>query len=239
MIFLNFYHSTGRITLIFLCFALNEKQKKTDPHLTIEKDGKVISALIKSNSEGDESIVAEEIFIMKKSLLSELIDLGATYGWRTIKKDILAKKFLNFNTYAYLHTGYFAVIDDLPCYLVSNIDMLKRETRDEIFKKSKPILTRTKDSVPTKYGDNARVKNSFVADGCFIDGYVENSVIFRNVRVASGAKIKNSVIMQNSRVEENASLNCAVVDKNAVITSHKRFYGELSQPIVVKKGKTV
>lgn len=211
----------------------------TDPELTLDKNQKVLNAIIKSNPDNCEKLIAEDVFVMRKSMLCELIDLGATYGWSTIKRDILAKKFSHLNIYAYNHSGYFKKIDDLSVYLSSNMDMLKKEVKDEIFKKEQPILTRTKDSVPTKYGDNAHVKNCFVADGCLIDGRVENSVIFRNVKIEAGATIKNSVIMQNSRIESNVSLNNAVVDKNAIVTSYKKLHGEVTQPIVVKKGKIV
>ncbi len=231
------FHKNNNADITVL--ATKRAADDTDPELTLDKNQKVLNAIIKSNPEESEKLIAEDIFVMRKSMLCELVDLGATYGWRTIKKDILAKKFSHLNIYAYIHTGYFKKIDDLSVYLSSNMDMLKKEIKDEIFKKDQPILTRTKDSVPTKYGDNAYVKNCFVADGCLIDGHVENSVIFRNVKIEAGAVIKNSVIMQNSRIERNASLNNAVVDKNAFITSYKKLHGEATQPIVVKKGKIV
>ena len=228
-------NSSADITVL----ATERTADDTDPELTLDKNQRVLNAIIKSSPDKDIKLIAEDIFVMRKSMLCELVDLGATYGWRTIKKDILAKKFSHLNIYAYIHSGYFKRIEDLSVYLSSNMDMLKKEIKDEIFKKEQPILTRTKDSVPTKYGDNAYVKNSFVADGCLIDGKVESSVIFRNVRIEAGAEIKNSVIMQNSRIESNVSLNNAVVDKNAIVTPYKKLHGEKALPIVVKKGKIV
>ena len=230
-------HQKNDADITLLCTKRIAHNK--DLEIATDENNKVKNAIIKSSPDNSKKLVAEDIFVMKKALLCEFIDLGATYGWGTIKKDILAKRFSYLNIYAYRHEGYFKVIDDLSGYLLSNMDMLKKDTRTEIFNKSNPILTRTKDSVPTKYGDNACIKNSFVADGCFIDGEVSNSVIFRNVRIDAGAKIKNSVIMQNSRIDSNVTLDNAVVDKNAIITSHKRLCGEATQPIVVKKGKIV
>ncbi len=211
----------------------------TDTTLTLNEQGRVNYAIIKSRPENSCELVAEDIFVMKKSLLYDLIDYGVTYGWRTFKKDIIAKKYTELNIYAYEHKGYFKIIDNLETYLSSNLEILNKDVRSELFRPQQPILTRTKDSVPTKYGDNAHVKNCFVADGCIIDGEVENSIIFRNVRIAQGAKIKNSIIMQNSKIRSGTSLNCAVVDKNVVITENKTIYGELTLPVVVNKGKTV
>ena len=117
--------------------------------------------------------------------------------------------------------------------------MLDRNTRAEIFKPDQPILTRIKDSVPTKYGDNAEVSNSYIADGCTIDGKVENSIIFRNVKVEKGACIKNSIVMQNVIVEENASLNYVIADKNVRIRGNKTLSGCDTLPVTIEKGKIV
>lgn len=211
----------------------------TDTELTIDENNKIINAIIRTNPSEDAVLVGEEIFVMKKALLYELVDFGATYGWRTFKKDVVSKRFSHLKIYAYEHKGYFKIIDNLEVYLESNMDMLKKEVRKEIFNPEQPILTRTKDSVPTRYEENASVKNSYVADGCVIDGTVENSIIFRNVKVLKGAKIKNSVIMQGSLICSDVSLTCAVIDKNTVISQGKSLRGEMTQPVVVNKGKTV
>ncbi len=230
-------HSKNHADITVLCTS--RIPDNNDPELTLNNNGKIINAIIKAKPTQNKTLVAEDIFVIKKSLLYELIDLGATYGWRTFKKDIIAKKFSELCIYAYEHKGYFKTIDSLEVYLSSNMDMLKHEIRSEIFTEEQPIFTRTKDSVPTKYGNNAHVKNCFVADGCIINGIVENSIIFRNVKVEADVKIKNSVIMQNSVIKSHANLNCVVVDKNAVVTKNRTLHGEMSLPIVVGKGKRV
>ncbi len=219
--------------------ATESTPEDTDTVLTLNENNKIVNAIIKARPDEDKALVAKEVYIMKKSLLYDLIDYGVTYGWKTFKKDIIAKKFTELDIYAYQHTSYFRVIDDLEGYLASNLDTLSRDVRADLFRPEQPILTRTKDSVPTKYGDNATVKNCYVADGCVIDGDVENSIIFRNVKVKAGAKIKNSIIMQNSVIEAGASLDCVIVDKNAAVSADKVLKGELNLPVVVNKGKTV
>ena len=83
------------------------------------------------------------------------------------------------------------------------------------------------------------MKNSYIADGCVIDGEVENSIIFRNVRIEKGARIHNSVVMQNTIVEENSSLNSVISDKNVRITANKTLSGCDTLPVVIHKGKIV
>lgn len=211
----------------------------SDTELTLDDSGKVTRAIIHTTPNSDETYIAKDIFIMEKSLLYALIDHGVSYGWRTFKKDVIAKKFEELNIHAYRHCGYLKIMEDLEGYLSANLDMLNKDIRREIFASHQPILTRTKDSVPTKYGDNASVKNCYVADGCVIDGEVTNSIIFRNVKIATGAKISNSVVMQNSVIEAGASLDYVIVDKNATITAEQEIKGTKTLPVVVNKGKTV
>ena len=211
----------------------------SDTELTLDETGMVTKAIIHTSPKDEETYVAKDIFIMEKSLLYALIDHGVSYGWRTFKKDVIAKKFEDLNIHAYEHKGYLKIIDSTEGYLSANMDMLEKSTRKEIFNSDQPILTRTKDSVPTKYGDNARVCNCYVADGCVIDGDIENSIIFRNVKISAGAKISNSIVMQNSVIEAGAHIDYVIVDKNAKITEYKEIKGDKALPVVVNKGKTV
>jgi len=210
-----------------------------DTEVTLDENGKITNAIIKVRSTGEETFVARDVYVMKKNLLYNLIDFGVTYGWKTFKKDVISKKFTELNIYAFEHTGYFKEIRDLDTYMASNLDMLKKDIRQEIFTKTQPVLTRTKDTVPTKYGDNAKIKNCYVADGCVIDGDVTNSIIFRNVKIQAGARIKNSIVMQNSIIEECANLDFVIVDKNALISKNKEIRGVSTLPVVVQKGKIV
>ena len=86
---------------------------------------------------------------------------------------------------------------------------------------------------------DCQVKNSMVADGCIIEGEVENCVLFRGVKVKKGAKVKNCVLMQNTVVEAGAEVEYAVTDKNVKITADKKLSGTDTFPVYVAKGHTV
>lgn len=217
----------------------NASPKTGEMTLSLNNDAKIEDVLLHTSDDIAEKTVALNIYVLKKSLLRELIDWGVTYGWKAFGKDVVTKKFHELKIYGYKHYGYCQLIDSLEVYLRSNLQMLNSEIRKEIFNGDQPILTRIKDSVPTKYGDNAKVKNSYIADGCFINGEVENSIIFRNVKVEKGAHIKNSVVMQNTIVEENSSLTCVISDKNVRITGNKTLAGCDTLPVVINKGKIV
>ena len=90
--------------------------------------------------------------------------------------------------------------------------------------------------MPTIYGLGAEVSNSLIADGCVIEGTVENSILFRGVRVGKGAVVRNSILMQHSMIGDNATVSCAVMDKSGVIKPGKTICGDMSFPISIGKG---
>ena len=67
------------------------------------------------------------------------------------------------------------------------MDLLNYDVRRELFG-THPVYTKTRDEVPAIYRSGAEVKNSLVADGCVIEGTVENCVLFRGVHVGRGAR---------------------------------------------------
>ena len=81
--------------------------------------------------------------------------------------------------------------------------------------------------------------DSILADGCVIEGTVENCVLFRGVKVKKGAVVKNCVLMQDTVVEPGAELDCVVTDKNVRITAEKKLSGTKSFPVYVQKNHIV
>ena len=179
------------------------------------------------------------IYFIKKDLLINLIDNAYAYGSYDFEKDILQKKLADLYIMSYEVTDYVAVIDRIPTYFKHSMDLLDSKVREELFYKYSTIYTKVKDSVPTKYKEGAEVKNSLIADGCVIDGIVENSVLFRSVRVGKGAVVKNCIIMEDGIIMENASLEYTITDKNVIIQPGRKLCGTDTYPMVVVKGKTV
>ena len=89
--------------------------------------------------------------------------------------------------------------------------------------------------MPATYGIGATVKNSLVASGCIIEGEVENSIIFRGVRIEKGAVVKNSILMQDTVVGQNAKINCIIADKDCNIKSGVELSGASNYPVCLAK----
>jgi len=128
------------------------------------------------------------------------------------------------NVQAYKFEGYTARICDMQSYFEENMKLLDDKNLDALFGAS-PVYTKIRDDNPTRYIKGAKVKNIMAADGCVIEGEVENSVLFRGVKIGKGEKVKNCVLMQDTVVEEGASLEYVISDKDVRITAGKELKG--------------
>jgi glucose-1-phosphate adenylyltransferase len=111
--------------------------------------------------------------------------------------------------------------------------------QDLFYAKTGPIYTKTKDSPPTKYGENANVKCSLIASGCTIEGTVENSIIFRGVKIGKNAVIKNSIILQHGTIGENTRLDSVIADTYSFIKPDRILLGYSNCPFFIKKNSII
>lgn len=175
------------------------------------------------------------VYLLKRELLISLIEECAAHGNYDFVKDILIKKLASMRIYGYEFKGYWRNFSTIQMYYRCNMEILNPHISHELFAENGKIYTKVKDESPAKYNDEAEVRNSIIADGCIVEGTVENSVLFRGVTVKKGAAIRDSIIMQGSFIDENVSLKHVVLDKNVVMTSGKCLKGEENWPIIVGK----
>ena len=230
------YHIRNRadITLMYKKLKGDEYSHKNATTFNIV-DGRIVGVSYQENGVDKEENVFTNVFVMKKSLLQNIVMDSITYNRRHFFSDVIASNLNSMRVMAYEHKGFFAGITSLQAYYDSNMKMLDSDIRNEVFG-DRSVFTKIRDSAPTKYGNGAIVKNSMIADGCIIEGEVENSIIFRNVKVARGTVVKNSIIMQNTVLGENSTLNCIIADKNVVIKDKRVLSGNENHPFYIGKG---
>jgi glucose-1-phosphate adenylyltransferase len=119
------------------------------------------------------------------------------------------------------------------------MDMLDESKRTLLFPPERRVTTRERIDASTYYGERAEVKNSLVADGCVIEGRVENCVIFCGVRVAAGAVLKNCIILNDTVIGRNVELNCVISDKNVSISPYVSLTGNTRLPLVIPKDSKI
>ena len=179
------------------------------------------------------------IYLIKKDVLIDLVQKAYARGMVDFEKDILFKMVSEGRVSAYEVCCYAAIVDDVKTYYNESMNLLNFDTREALFGQESKIYTKVKDSVPTVYKSGAKVSNSLLADGCVINGTVENSILFRNVRIEEGAVVKNSIVMENGVVGKNSSLQYAITDKDVTISEDRNISGFITYPIVIVKGKKV
>lgn len=216
-------------------------KENTDMHnlyFTLKmEDNRVSKIYLNSKDEGVQNL-SMNIYIMERELLMDLVNTAFVRGYTYFERDILAAKTDKLNIQGYEYNGYVARVCNMKSYFDENMKLLKDENLDALFS-GNPIYTKVRDDNPTRYIAGSKAKNALVADGCVIEGEVENSILFRGVKVAKGAKVKNCVLMQDTVVGEGANLEYVITDKNVNITAGKELHGTDSFQVFVDKGKTV
>lgn len=187
----------------------------------------------------EEKLVSLNIYIIRKSLLTSWIEQAYARGYVDFEKDILFREVENGKIYAKEILSYAAIVDDVKTYFNESMKVLKEDVRNELFETGRKVYTKVKDSVPTIYGENANVSGSLIADGCVINGTVENSILFRDVRIEEGAVVKNSIIMEHGVVMKNGQISYTITDKSVVIGAGRQISGSEDYPIVIVKNKKV
>ena len=183
--------------------------------------------------------ISMDVFLIHKSLLEYLVDRSVAHGNFDFISDALMKNVNNLRILALEHEGYVGRLDSINSYYQLNIDMLRSDVQQDLFYTGNPVYTKIKDEAPVKYGENASVKNSLLANGCVIDGEVEDSMLFRGVHVGKGTKIKGCIIMQECDIDENCTLEHVIADKNCHIREGRRLAGDISYPSIIRKGSVL
>ncbi|MCC8080473.1 MAG: glucose-1-phosphate adenylyltransferase subunit GlgD [Lachnospiraceae bacterium] len=217
--------------------AMAAKQMNKGMYYTYDiRDGVVTNMYINAQEPGEQNF-GMNIYCIDRELLIRLVKETYMLGGVYFERDVLLKKLDEMKVVAYRFDGYYGRISDMKSYFDENMRLLEEENLEKLF--STPVYTKLRDDNPTRYINGSSVRNVMAADGCVIEGTVENCVLFRGVRVGHGAVVKNCVLMQDTVVEPGASLEYIITDKNATITEGKEVKGTDTFPVFVAKHQIV
>lgn len=229
------YHekSMADVTIIYKSISNGKTNFINCDVLNLEAD-KVLS-VGKNVGTDDINNISMEMFIMKKEVLINLVLQCIKTGHYNSIKEAIYKRLGNLNLNAYKFDGYLSCINTIKSYYKTNMDLLDLRISSELFSENGTIFTKPQDEPPTKYTEGSKTENSLVANGCIIEGNVQNSIIFRKVKIHKDAEIKNCIIMQNCEIRSGAKLTNIVIDKSAVIEDGKELKGDMEIPLVVER----
>lgn len=113
--------------------------------------------------------------------------------------------------------GYWKDVGTIHSLWEANMDLVDQPPKFDLNDRSWSIYSRNMALAPQYVGQNAKITNSTVTEGCFIDGEIKHSVIFGGVELGEGSVVSDSVIMPGAKIGKNVVIEKAVIGADAVI----------------------
>ena len=236
------YHTEAgaHATCVIAKKTLTEENCSKYRIVTSDADNNILDIATHPKNVRGEQDVLMNIWVFDRSYLQSTLADASAHGYKSFTTDVVLRNLDKFTYKIYRFDGYYANVESMAGYFAINMELLDAKTREALFKvKDRPIYTKVRNSAPAKYVEGATVKNSLIADGCIIEGTVENSILFRGVHVGKGACVKNSILFQDTQILTGASINCVIADKNVVIRDGVTLSGHPTMPFYIEKYKMI
>jgi len=231
--------SKADVTAVFTRKKITPGERENTVEFSISDEGRVTGVDL-APPNADRVNVSLGVYIMHKRHFIQLTAAEKNCGMLRFARVLLAGALDRMNVVAYEFKGYSAHICSVETFFHYNLDILDIDNRNSLFDfEGRQIFTNRRDSLPAKYGKQADIKNSIIADGCRIDGTVINSTICRNVKIAPGAVIKNCVLQDDTVVEKNATLDCIITDNSVIISENRNMMGYRTYPVYIERGRVI
>ncbi|MDR2157258.1 MAG: glucose-1-phosphate adenylyltransferase subunit GlgD, partial [Clostridiales Family XIII bacterium] len=213
-------------------------ERYNDVRLKTDSRGVVTEMAINPDLSAVEN-VSMDTYIIRKDILIYLVEESVAKGEYRFVDDLIRGNLNRIRIMGFAHTGYVGRMHSVAAYYKANMDFLDTKLQKALFRGRNRIFTKVKDEVPAKYIGESRVTNSIVANGCIIEGNVENSILFRGVYVGKGSVVRNSILLPGTEVNDSAELEYVVIDKNVSVRNRSRLIGNADFPVVIRKGSLV
>ena len=209
----------------------------SDDDGNIQSIGKASAALSDEEKEGN---ICTNIIVVDRRFLLARINEASVRNYNDFYRDIVWRNLGKYPIKEYVYDGTYILVSSLRAYFAASMQLLDSDTREALFGDAdRPVYTKVRNTAPTVYANGAKVKNSYIADGCRIEGEVENCIFFRGVHIGKGSVVKNCILLQDTKVGDDVSLNCVVSDKNVTIRNGRMLSGHESIPFFLAKGTNV
>ena len=237
---LNKHVASGKDITVVTKAGIANGEKVLDLALKLDENGEV-SDMVVDYAASEDYLASMDIFVMNKKWLEKSVTEMVARDKFHMDRDLVMggwrRGVVSVNVYQF--DGIAMFNESVEEYFHNSLSLVKKDVRQDLFHGNHPIYTKTRDRVPTYYGDECEVENTLLADGCFIEGEVEDSILFRQVTVGKGAEIEDCVIMNDAVIGEGAQLKYVILDKDVTVTPGAKLIGTKNNPIIIKKGETV
>ena len=180
-----------------------------------------------------------EVYIMSKDLLISLVEHCIAHNIPSFSQGVLLDLGSRLKIMSYCFEGYAARLQSVAGYYARSMELLDPAVRSDLFNPLRPIKTKDQSNPSTYYGPQSVSRNSLVADGCIIEGEVENSILFRGVTVERGARVQNCILMQGTVIHQGAVLKYVIADKDVQVNAGRMLMGHETYPLAIAKNAVV
>ena len=232
--------ASGKHVTVVTKDGIANGEKKLDLAIKLDENGEVADMVVDFAADADYA-ASMDIFVLSKAHMIKWVKEMVARDKYHLDRDLVMGGWrrgqLGINVYQFAVNALYN--DSVEEYLANSLSLITKEIRHDIFHGNHPIYTKVRDRVPTYYGEECEIEDCLVADGCMLEGEVENSVLFRQVTVEKGAEVENCIVMNDSVIGEGAELKYVILDKNVTVTPGAKLIGTKKNPIVVRRGETV
>ncbi len=235
--------------------AMHEEREADITMVTVSPEQKWLSRYQRVTATvGDDSVVRSvslsfggdtngelglNMYVMDTNYLRNILAEAQAHNFESFTRDILMKRVGNGRIVRYLYDGYYAFVADAKDYYTKSIEIATNPKAREglLGVRERPVYTNVHNTPPARYGESSEVSNSMIADGCVIEGKVENSILFRGVHVGRGSVIRNSILLGGTYVGKNVTLDAVIADKDVLISDGLHLGGCAELPYYIPKKK--
>jgi len=171
-----------------------------------------------------------------KNPKNNLASMGVyIFNWKTLKKylredesDKTSKNDFGMNIIpsmlgdgnkmvAYPFKGYWKDVGTIDSLWEANMDLIRDDNELDLHEEDWKIYS-VNPVRPAQYiGENAKVSNSLIVEGCVVNGQVENSILFQGVQIGKNSVIRDSIIMTDAKIGDNVVIEKAIVGSGAIV----------------------
>lgn len=227
------------VTVVTKAGVANGK-KVLDLAMKLDENGEVADMVV-DYAAPEDYLASMDVFVLsKKWLIQQVQEMIARDKFHMDRDLVLGgwqRGKVSVNIYQFQGVALFN--ESVEEYFYNSMALIDKDTRHDVFHGNHPIYTKVRFRVPTYYGESCEVENCLIADGCMLEGEVEDSVLFRQVSVGRDAEVEHCVIMNDAVIGEGAELKYAILDKNVTVTPGAKLIGTKKSPVIVKRGETV
>ena len=170
--------------------------------------------LVKLSINGKATMAHKVVITDKKSLLSVIK--------KSVKSQDSTPNYFEMLINMLIHTGITTSTVDALVWTLKSVNEYFALNREIIWNREIADMLHDENIIRSRIradrfamlDEYSFIRNSFISDFCYINGTVENSIIFPGVEIGQGAVIRDSIILPFVKIAEGARVTNAIIDES-------------------------